>query len=232
MILLPPCVPIVASSKRIWIHAAIHPSKIAARTLRSSWHRKAGLKSEQEHRARGLICAAYSSMPDKSMCQHLFLCCQFFMVFDDISPIVSPTHTRPVASCQLPSCWPLLGPCVPIWLNRTCTSDAGQWPQLLCWPSVVSAFCLSLERCSLAFYHKKYGSLRLPDHCFTDETFRAMRGICSRCKTAATGSISVANVSSSTSRAPLPKPKNTDQRPMHPNPTHIWLFFEYPNVWM
>lgn len=40
-----------------------------------------------------LICAVPSSMPDKSMCQHLFLCCQFFMVFDDISPIVRPaTH--------------------------------------------------------------------------------------------------------------------------------------------
>lgn len=69
-------------------------------------------------------------MPDKSKCQHLFLCCQFFMVFDDISPIVRPTYA---ASCPLSvaRCWPLLGPCVPIWLNRTCTVDAGSGNS--CW---------------------------------------------------------------------------------------------------
>jgi len=155
MILLPPCVPHVAGQIRIWIH----PSKNSCRRAVAVAGDVAGdvaivrlslPHSRQEHwEPRGLICAVHSSMPDKSMCQHLFLCCQFFMVFDDISPIVRPTHAAAcqlqVARCQLPSYWPVLGPCSPIWLNRTWTADSGY--DL----AIAERFLPMLERCSLAF---------------------------------------------------------------------------------
>lgn len=146
-------------------------------------------------------------MPDKSKCQHLFLCCQFFMVFDDISPIVRPTYA---ASCPLSvaRCWPLLGPCVPIWLNRTCTVDAGSGNS--CWLGHRSVLFANAWALLFGFLSQELWLSPPPDHCFNDETFRAMRGIRSRCKTAATGSISVANVSSSTSQFP---PLNWPARP-------------------
>lgn len=88
----------------------------------------------QSHPDCGLICAVHSSMPDKSMCQHLFLCCQFFMVFDDISPIVRPTcvvrwdpspspspSLRPAGHKHQTVSDQFWGACLPIWLNRTWT---------------------------------------------------------------------------------------------------------------
>jgi len=104
-------------STRIWIH----PSKTAA-----ARPERLSSSSGPVQKVRGLICAVPSSMPDKSMCQHLFLCCQFFMVFDDISPIVRPaTH----AVCSWPVCLPLASR-LPIWLNRP---DIAPWSLSLSW---------------------------------------------------------------------------------------------------
>lgn len=86
------CYDIVASSGRIRIW--IHPSAIVYPVQSPVLCRHSPLSTlhlTQSQPDCGLICAVHSSMPDKSMCQHLFLCCQFFMVFDDISPIVRPT---------------------------------------------------------------------------------------------------------------------------------------------
>lgn len=127
------CYDIVASSGRIriWLHpsAIVYPVQSPVLCLHSPL---STLHLTQSQPDCGLICAVHSSMPDKSMCQHLFLCCQFFMVFDDISPIVRPTcvvRWDPCPSPCLPSAghkhqtvsdqfW---GACLPIWLNRTWT---------------------------------------------------------------------------------------------------------------
>lgn len=103
MILLPPLPLLSAAAPR---HSHMNPS-----IQNSSRRRAAFILAERAADAdpspasSRLICAVPSSMPDKSMCQHLFLCCQFFMVFDDISPIVSPaTHAVVVASGQFACC--------------------------------------------------------------------------------------------------------------------------------
>lgn len=101
--------PSIQNSSYRWTSRAVYPHPRAAK-----WWQSQKVRSP----VSGLICAVPSSMPDKSMCQHLFLCCQFFMVFDDISPIVRPaTH----AARSWPVCLFASLPAdvhMPIWLNR------------------------------------------------------------------------------------------------------------------
>lgn len=197
MILLPPC-------HRIWPrpHSHMNPSICKGNHFAHSPIVYPGQPRADSSLGRTEASSVLRTVACQiNQCVNTSFCAVSFLWFSMIFRLLSGRRTP--ASCALPlfpltplcSCCPVLGACLPIWLNRTWTMrlrvQLCRWHEAFCqwlgflaqelWPppQLYSPPPLCSCACFRTVLHD-------------DETFRAMRSIRSRCKTAATGSISVA----------------------------------------